>query len=394
MLIPYNTDAPIYHWPYATLGTIIVNLLIFFRVVGLSEESAEWVYGHFILVYGQWNPIQWLTSNYLHGGFMHVVGNMAVLWGVGIIIEGKVGWWRFLLIYNLLGMAQCGLEQTLMLAADDGGSLGASAIIYGLIAMAMVWAPRNELNCVLIFYRITTFDLPVATYAGISIAIEVALGVLSVATLPADGTLIAMTSQVLHLMGAAFGFALAVVMLKLRWVDCENWDLFSVWQGRHAMTREQLAEEALTSREGQAKLASHQDVMGNQFRSYLAANEPAAALAVHRRGKLQFGGKWDIANDEHIQLISGLRKAQKWDDAAQTMVEYLKTRTERAPLIRLALAQLLVEHLKRPGQALRVLARLDSSTLSPAQQATLTKIRARAQQAAEEDPYEVAAEDW
>src|SRR5688572_9956557 len=100
MLIPYNTDAPIYHWPYATLGTIIVNLLISFGLVGASEGSAEWIYGHFILQYGHWNPIQWLTSNYLHAGFAHVLGNMVVLWGIGIIVEGKVGWWRFLLIYN------------------------------------------------------------------------------------------------------------------------------------------------------------------------------------------------------------------------------------------------------------------------------------------------------
>jgi membrane associated rhomboid family serine protease len=394
MLIPYNTDAPIYHWPYATLGTIIVNVLIFVGVSGLGEESGPSVVGNLILVYGQWNPIQWLTSNYLHANFMHVFGNMAVLWGVGIIVEGKIGWWRFLLIYNLLGMAQCALEQTLMLGADEGGSYGASAIVYGMIAMAMVWAPRNELSCLLVYYRITTFDLPVLTYAGFSIAIEVALGFLTVASRAADGMFLVMTSQILHLMGAAFGFALAVAMIRLRWVDCENWDLFSVWKGRHALTREQLAEEALTSKEGQAKLASHQEVMQNQLRSYLAANEPAAALAVHRRGKLQFGARWEITVDDHIQLINGLRKSQKWDDAAQTMVEYLKTRTERASLVRLALAQLLVEHLKRPGQALRVLARLDPSTLPPAQQATLEKIRKLAQQAAEEDPYEVAAEDW
>jgi hypothetical protein len=76
------------------------------------------------------------------------------------------------------------------------------------------------------------------------------------------------------------------------------------------------------------------------------------------------------------------------------MVEYLKTRTERAAVIRLALAQLLIEHLQRPGQALRVLTKLDPRELAPAQQATLQKIRLRAQKDAEEDPYEVAAEDW
>src|SRR5688572_17077130 len=115
MLIPYNTDAPIYHWPYATLGTIILNALIYLGITSLGPESQEWIYQHFILIYGEWNPLQWLTSNYMHGGFMHVLGNMIVLWGIGIIIEGKVGWWGFLAIYNGIGVVQSGIEQTLML---------------------------------------------------------------------------------------------------------------------------------------------------------------------------------------------------------------------------------------------------------------------------------------
>src|SRR6267142_6521484 len=152
MLIPYNTDAPIYHWPFATLSTIIVNALIFFTTATLPKEHQEWVSEHLALVYGHWNPIQWLTSNYLHSDFWHIAGNMVILWGIGIIVEGKIGGWRFLLLYNLIGIFQCGVEQTLMVLAEEGGSLGASAIIYGLTAIAIVWAPRNELNCVLIFF--------------------------------------------------------------------------------------------------------------------------------------------------------------------------------------------------------------------------------------------------
>ena len=63
MLIPYNTDAPIYHWPFATLGTIIVNALFFLTIAAMPEERQDWVYNHFMLVYGAWNPLQWLTSN-------------------------------------------------------------------------------------------------------------------------------------------------------------------------------------------------------------------------------------------------------------------------------------------------------------------------------------------
>src|SRR4029078_9649493 len=97
----YDTDAPIYHWPFATLGTIIVNVLIFLGVMKLSEESQQWFYGHFALIYGTWNPLQWLTSNYLHADIFHVLGNMAVLWGIGVIVEGKMARWEFSRVSNM-----------------------------------------------------------------------------------------------------------------------------------------------------------------------------------------------------------------------------------------------------------------------------------------------------
>jgi membrane associated rhomboid family serine protease len=395
MLIPYNTDAPIYHWPYATLGTIILNALVFLGISSLGHEDQDWFYSHLILVYGEWNPVQWLTSNYMHGGFMHVLGNMVVLWGIGIIIEGKVGWLGFLTIYNGIGVFQSGLEQTLMLGASTGASLGASSIVYGLIAMAMVWAPKNELNCILAFGRITTMDVSVLAYATFSIGVEVVLGVLQALFMAKeDGLFIAMTSQILHLMGAATGFALATLMVKRRWVDCENWDLFSVLQDRHTMSREELNKEALASEEGQTKLAAHRNQLVAQFHSQLAAGDAEGALAVHRRGKHQLRDNWQISDDDHIQIISGLRKAQKWEPAVVEMVEYLKTPAPRSAVVRLALAQVLVEQLGRPGQALKVLAKLDAQSLSASQKAVLERVQARAKKDAEDDPFEVMVEDW
>lgn len=395
MLIPYSTDAPIYHWPFATVGTIVVNALVFLLVAALPEEQQEWVYEHFILVYGHWNPLQWLTLNYLHAGFLHVLGNMLVLWGIGIIVEGKIGWWRFLSLYNGIGIVQCGVEQTLTVMADEGGSLGASAIIYGLIAIAMLWAPKNELDCVLVLgFRVTTFELPVMTYAVISIGIQVLLAALTVMMLSAMGTIVVVTSQVLHLMGAAAGFAVGAAMLKWNWVDCENWDLFSVLKGRNVLTREELAREALTSKEGQAKIASVHQQLRAKLHEYLAAGEAKAALALHRRGKQQFREAWKLTEDEHVQLIGALRKAGEWEDAVQSMVEYLKTPQPRGPVVRLALAQVLVERLGRPRQALKVLAQLDSQHLPPSQRATFARLHERAEKAAEEDPFEVTADDW
>jgi hypothetical protein len=222
----------------------------------------------------------------------------------------------------------------------------------------------------------------------------VLLGIISVMAMSAMGTFTAMTSQVLHLMGAATGFAIGAAMVKWKWVDCENWDLFSVWKGRNVMTREQLADEALSSDDGKARLASLQDQMQLKIREFLAGGGAGAALALHRRGKKQFGAAWKLQERDHVELISGLRKAQQWNDAVETMVEYVKTPQARDAVVRLALAQAMIEHMGRPRQALKVLARVDEQALTATQRASLAKLTERAQRAAEEDPFEVAAEDW
>jgi hypothetical protein len=238
------------------------------------------------------------------------------------------------------------------------------------------------------------FDLAVSTYAGFSLAVEFVLGAFSAFALSEKGTLIAMTSQILHLMGAAAGFAVGVAMLKWRWVDCENWDLFSIMKDRHLMTREQLAQEALTSEEGQQKLAAHRQNLQSQFRNHLSAGEAEAALGVHRRAQIQFGADWQLGEEEHIQLITSLQKRQKWDDVAQGMAEYLRFHTKRAPLVRLGLAQILLERLGRPGQALKVLGKLDPQTLPPPRLPIFNRLREQAERQAAEDPYEIAADDW
>ena len=123
-------------------------------------------------------------------------------------------------------MAQCAFEQTLMLGASTGGSLGASSIIYGLLAISMVWAPQNDMNCVvLFFFRPIVFDASLYAIATVALLIQIGTGWL---------VGLAITSQALHLMGAAAGFSVGIFMLKKDMVDCEGWDLFSVWSGGKA----------------------------------------------------------------------------------------------------------------------------------------------------------------
>ena len=104
------------------------------------------------------------------------------------------------------------------------------------MAMCMVWAPENEMNCfLLIGFRPTTMDIPLYSLGVFFVFIELLTGLFAGLTFG---------SQVLHLMGAGIGFGVAVVMLKKDWVDCEGWDLFNVWAGTQHKAREEQAEAA------------------------------------------------------------------------------------------------------------------------------------------------------
>ena len=73
----------------------------------MNEEDFAFLVNQLMLQYGTFKPWQWITSNFMHAGFMHLLGNMFCLWGFGLVVEGKIGWWRFLLVYLGIGITQC-----------------------------------------------------------------------------------------------------------------------------------------------------------------------------------------------------------------------------------------------------------------------------------------------
>ena len=80
MLIRWNTDAPIYYFPWATPGLIGANVAVLAVVLQAEPESIQpWV-----LSYGTGlHPLQWITSAFLHDGLLHLIGNMIFLWAFG-----------------------------------------------------------------------------------------------------------------------------------------------------------------------------------------------------------------------------------------------------------------------------------------------------------------------
>lgn len=387
LFVPYSTDAPIYYWPVATVGLIVANVVSFFAVVVGGVGSPE----NWILSFGDGlHPEQWLLSIFMHAGPGHLIGNMLFLWLFGLVVEGKLGWWRFLCCYLSIGIGQSMIEQLIMLryTGEVPGAVGASGAIFGLIAMATIWAPKNEITYFYwVAFYVGTFDISIALMAGLYTGWEV----LMICIFGSDAG-----SSWLHLMGFVLGLPLAIVLLKRGIVDCEGWDAFSVWSGNYGGFREEPDHKEENARIATLHKQKDEQLVGGaqqQFRQYLQNGNADAAIRLYEKMKHVRGGVKPERND-WLAMIQWLHSQKRWADSAPYMAKYLAAHPEQADVVRIKLAQICVVELQRPGKALDLLAEVDAKKLPEKQAALIKRIQAKALQLQQEGVVELDVDTW
>jgi len=299
-----------------------------------------------------------------------------------------------LVLFLGIGCAEHALVQWVLLGSPPRHCLGASGIIFGLMAMSLIWAPANKVQClwvllVFFFVRFGTFEASVMSFVGLFLLLQAVVAICTGFTL---------SSEMLHLTGAALGFAVAIAMLKLRLVDCEQWDAFSVWAGRHVMTTAERAQAELKDPQRHSQQEIHEqsrrDDMLKKIRLLLREGQPAIAAKVHERMQQEFPADWHLPEQGLQAIIRGLREKKQWAEAISPMVEYLAQYPEKAALMRLELGRILLAVENRASQALKVLAKVDERALDDHQRQFLAKLRATAEQQADQSPLEFADQDW
>lgn len=380
MIFPWRTDAPVYHFPFATIGLIVVNWLVF---ASAFQEVVD--LEPYILHYGQGlQPIQWVTSNFIHGDLLHLIGNMLFLWTFGLIVEGKLGWWKFLLLYLGIGIGECAFEQSVTLGLAEGGSFGASSVVFGLMSIALVWAPKNDVTClVLVGFRPFNWDAPVMVFAQLYIGLQIAFAALA-------GTEI--SSALLHLFGIAIGLAVGVGLLKLDWVDCEGWDLFNVLRGRQHETQSELRK---TRRDEADEIPLQLDPAGSlrHLAAMAQAGHVQSVPALYQRLRRESGSRL-LPKPELVQLVAALHQQQAWADSVPIMVDVLRMHPKQSARVRLRLGQIVLQYENRPNQALRVLQKIAPGELPENLEATRQQLMARAESQRDAGELELQAEDW
>lgn len=493
MLIPINTDAPLYHFPYATIFLIFANFVCF---VATGFATNERLLEPWLLEYGNnLNPLEWIPAAFAHGGFGHLIGNMFFLWGFGLVVEGKLGWRVFIPLYfamaagwgaavdvltlhrtdnyvasevgckdaadfhrkfaardpelinNLIdngvylpfmfeideedleegddefpmdgefgevagaqgslqrpGHAiqmmhvagfqevpgrgaepQQSAEAMHVLSLLKGRCLGASGVIFALMAIALVWAPKNEMHIVgFIGYRPVSFDVTIMTYS----LWYLALNIIELLIMKFQ-----MGSSGLHMVGAILGFGVGVVFLKRNWVDCEKWDLFAVLSGKYG----RFADDnwALGAHGNVAKVYGELPVPEDEEGGGRRRKGTKGPLA--QVNQLIDEGDFLTASEELFnlrlddstlfpaaerakKLIMGLLQAQGFDEAEGLLEDYIERYPDQNSWARIRLAQLLLKERQRPRAALQALKGLSLEGLSDQLKALAKKIAAGAKE--------------
>ena len=163
-MIPLRSTERIRSKAIVTGLFIALNVLIFFFQVSLNREGLTLFVETFGVipdaVSGRLYTL--LTSMFLHGGWMHLIGNMLFLWVFGRNVEDLMGSARYTAFYVLCGLAAA-IVQVISQPYSRVPTIGASGAIAGVMGAYLIKFPRARIvTLVPIFVFITTMEIPAA----------------------------------------------------------------------------------------------------------------------------------------------------------------------------------------------------------------------------------------
>ena len=190
-MIPLRDDNPTQSVPVVTRTLIALNAAAFFYELSLGGSLnvfVQWwglVPLRFAYAFAGAEPLAptlatAFTSMFLHGGWIHLLGNLWFLWIFGDNVEDRLGHWKFLLFYLAGGLAAAAAHLLLNLgsAVPTVGASGAIAAVLG--AYAVLFPRARVVTLVPIFFFFQVIALPAMLVLGLWFVVQIFTGTLSI----------------------------------------------------------------------------------------------------------------------------------------------------------------------------------------------------------------------
>lgn len=148
-MLPLRDSQPAKIFPFWVVAIVLANIIVFF--LELTAPNLDAFIAQYALIPAKVNFFEletlkpFLTSQFLHGGFLHIASNMWFLWIFGDNIEEKLGFFFFPLFYLLAGTVG-GLAQYILVPDSTLPMLGASGAVAGVLGAYFSFFPKHKID--------------------------------------------------------------------------------------------------------------------------------------------------------------------------------------------------------------------------------------------------------
>jgi len=214
-MIPLKDVNPREKFPFITYTIIFLNVLVFLFEISLGKNlevflnafgvvPIRFVANFLEYPFDIFNFIPFFSSMFLHGGFLHLIGNMLSLWIFGDNVEDKMGHFFYLIFYFFSGIG-ASIAHIIFNLSSQIPTIGASGAIAGVMGAYFFFFPRARvLTLVPIFFFFQLIEIPAFIFLGLWFLLQFFSGALSFGMSSSGGV-----AWWAHIGGFIFGFLVA-----------------------------------------------------------------------------------------------------------------------------------------------------------------------------------------
>src|SRR5262252_7512854 len=192
-MFPFRDNIPSRTFPIITILIIVINVFVFLYELSLGRGLERFImqYGVVPAAVAGWPAsnrslsdvaLPFLTSMFLHGGWLHLIGNMWYLWIFGDNVEDRLGHFTYLIFYLLCGIG-AGIVHTVLNAGTRIPSVGASGAIAGVLGAYVVSYPfARVLTLIPIFVFLQVIEIPALIVLGLWFLMQFLYGATALAS--------------------------------------------------------------------------------------------------------------------------------------------------------------------------------------------------------------------